>query len=109
MIALPVETYLYPSQRSIPVAEIIPIDKISTEGTQTRAELNQTVIDEYAEAYEQGIELPPIDVYFDQDLYWLADGFHRLRAVQQIGRDTITANVHQGGQRDALLSALGSQ
>ena len=48
------------------MAETIPIDKISTEGTQTRAELNNIVIDEYAEAYEQGIELPPIDVYFDE-------------------------------------------
>jgi hypothetical protein len=67
------------------VAETIPIEKISTEGTQTRAELmNQTVIDEYAEAYKEGIELPPIEVYFDQDqdFYWLADGFHRLRAAQ---------------------------
>jgi hypothetical protein len=45
------------------VPETIPIDRISTEGTQTRAELNQTVIDEYADAYEQGVELPPIDVY----------------------------------------------
>jgi hypothetical protein len=45
------------------VAETIPIDRISTEGTQTRASLNDTVIQEYAEAYEQGTELPPIDVY----------------------------------------------
>lgn len=90
------------------MAETIPIDRILTEGTQTRAELNEVVISEYAEAYEQGIELPPIEVYFDQESYWLADGFHRLRAAQQIGRDTITANVHPGNQRNALLAAFGS-
>jgi ParB-like nuclease domain len=90
------------------VAETIPIDRISTEGTQTRAELNQTVIAEYAEAYEQGIELPPIDVYYDDMVYWLADGFHRVRALQQIGRDTVPANVHHGSQREALVSALGA-
>ena len=90
------------------MAETIPIDKISTEGTQTRAELNNIVINEYAEAYEQGIELPPIDVYFDEETYWLADGFHRLRAAQQIGRDTIAANVHPGGQREAIFHAVGA-
>lgn len=90
------------------MAETIPIDRISTDGTQTRAELNQTVIDEYAEAYEQGIELPAVDVYFDGRVYWLADGFHRLRAAQQIGRDSIAANVHPGNQRDAILAAVGA-
>lgn len=88
------------------MAETIPIDKIPTEGTQTRAELNQTIIAEYAEAYEQGIELPPIEVYFDQALYWLADGFHRVKAAQKIGRDSISANVSQGGQRQAILFSV---
>jgi len=90
------------------VAETIPIDRIATDGTQTRAELNDTVIDEYAEAYGQGIELPPIEVYFDQETYWLADGFHRVRAVQQIGRDAIIATVHPGNQRDAILHAVSA-
>jgi hypothetical protein len=92
------------------VPETIPIDKISTEGTQTRATLNDMVIAEYAEAYEQGVELPSIDVYYDEETswYWLADGFHRVRALRQIGRDTATANVHPGGQRDAILQAVGA-
>ena len=46
------------------MTETIPIDRISTEGTQTRAELNDVVISEYAEAYKQGIELPPIEGLF---------------------------------------------
>jgi hypothetical protein len=70
--------------------------------------LNDTVITEYAEAYGQGIELPPIEVYFDQALYWLADGFHRVRALRQIGRDVAIANVYPGGQRDAILHAVGA-
>jgi hypothetical protein len=90
------------------VADTIPIDKISTEGTQTRAVLNDIVISEYAEAYEQGIELPPIDVYFDETVYWLADGFHRVKAAQKIGRDSLSANVHPGGQRDAIFHAVGA-
>jgi uncharacterized ParB-like nuclease family protein len=92
------------------VAETISIDRISTDSTQTRAELNQAVISEYAEAYEQGIELPPIDVYYNGETpwYWLADGFHRVKAAQQIGRNSITASVHQGSQRDAILHAVGA-
>jgi hypothetical protein len=90
------------------VADTIPIDQISTEGTQTRAALNDIVISEYAEAYEQGIELPPIDVYFDETVYWLADGFHRVKAAQKIGRDSLSANVHPGGQRDAIFHAVGA-
>lgn len=88
--------------------EMIPIDRISTEGTQARAALSETIIQEYADAYEQGIELPPIDVYYNQETYWLADGFHRVKAAQQIGRNSITANVHPGGQRAAILHAVGA-
>jgi uncharacterized ParB-like nuclease family protein len=90
------------------VAETIPIDRISAQSTQTRASLNDTVIDEYAEALEQGIELPPIEVYFDNETYWLADGFHRVKAAQQLGRDSIAANVHTGGQHEAIFHAVGA-
>jgi hypothetical protein len=90
------------------MAETIRIDRISMEGTQARAELNQIIIGEYSEAYEQGVDLPPIDVYFDQETYWLGDGFHRVKAAQHIGRDSITANVHLGSRRDAILHAVGA-
>src|SRR5215831_3392079 len=38
----------------------------------------------------------------------LPDGFHRLQAAKQAGRDSITATIHPGGQRAALLHALGA-
>jgi hypothetical protein len=88
--------------------EEILINRISMEGTQASAELNQIIIGEYAEAYEEGIELPAIDVYFDEETYWLADGFHRLKAVQHIGRESIAAKVYPGGQREAILHAVGA-
>jgi hypothetical protein len=92
----------------MPEQQTIPIDQISTDDTQTRASLNATIIKEYAEAYKEGIELPPIDVYFDGLVYWLSDGFHRLKAVEFLRRDAITANVHLGGRRDAILHAVGA-
>jgi hypothetical protein len=88
--------------------EIIPLDRIATDGTQSRADLNDTVITEYAEAYQEGINFPAIDVYFDQKTYWVADGFHRLKAMQHIGRDSISANVHEGGKREAIMHAVGA-
>ena len=38
----------------------------------------------------------------------LADGFHRVRAYQQAGRDEIEADVYQGGPAEALWFALGA-
>jgi uncharacterized ParB-like nuclease family protein len=90
------------------MAEMLSLDVITTEGTQARVTLSTTVIHEYADALQQGDEFPPIDVYYDNTTYWLADGFHRLQAAKQAGRDTIAAIMHQGGQREALLHALGA-
>ena len=38
----------------------------------------------------------------------LADGFHRVRAYQQVGRSEIEADVYQGDRDDALWFALGA-
>lgn len=56
----------------------------------------------------RGDTFPPIDVYFDNKTYWLADGFHRLQAALQTEQKTIQATVHKGSQREALLHAVGA-
>jgi hypothetical protein len=84
----------------------LPIDRIVTEGTQARNALSETIMREYAEAMTNGDEFPPIDVYFDDTAYWLADGFHRVRAAKTAGQDTITARVHPGSKREAILHAV---
>jgi uncharacterized ParB-like nuclease family protein len=65
------------------------------------------IVAEYADAMEAGAKFPPIVVYFDGEAYWPADGFHRLDAAKKVGRETIWAEVHDGGKRDALLHAVG--
>ncbi len=65
------------------MADLLSLERIRTEGTQVRVALSETVIREYAEAIEQGDEFPPIEVYYDETAYWLADGFHRVQAAQQ--------------------------
>lgn len=77
-------------------------------GTQSRATLNQHVVDEYAEALKGGAAFPPIVVFYDGKKYWLADGFHRFHAYRQIGRAGIDADVRQGTRRDAILHSVGA-
>jgi len=50
-------------------------------GTQPRAALLIDVMEDYAEQMRNGVEFPPITVFFDGKEYWLADGFHRLGAA----------------------------
>jgi hypothetical protein len=90
------------------MADMLSFERIRTEGTQVRVALSETVIREYAEALAQGAEFPPIEVYYDETAHWLADGFHRLQAAKQAGRDSLAATIHPGGQREALLHALSA-
>ena len=71
--------------------------------TQSRVEINNEVVHEYAEALKAGAVFPPIVVFFDGADYWLADGFHRWHAHNTAGLASIVADVRQGTQRDAKL------
>ena len=87
----------------------IHIDHIRTNGgTQPRESLNQDTVDEYAEAMTEGATFPAVDVYYDGESYWLADGFHRVAAARQIGTVELMVNSHQGTRRDAILHAVGA-
>jgi chromosome segregation ATPase len=78
-------------------------------GTQSRAHLNQNVINEYADLFSSSKDiLPPIKVFFDGQDYWNADGFHRLAAAKQANLETISAIIEQGTRRDAILFSVGA-
>ena len=77
-------------------------------GTQARVRTNDDAIESYAEEMNAGVVFPPIVVYFDGTVYWLADGFHRYLAAKRVGRTTILAEVNAGGRTDALRHALGA-
>jgi len=77
-------------------------------GTQSRAMLQDSVIEEYADAIKSGVEFPSIVVFYDGSDHWLADGFHRLRAFIAADRETIPADVRQGTRRDAILYSVGA-
>jgi uncharacterized ParB-like nuclease family protein len=82
----------------------IIIDK----GTQSRAQISEDTVTDYAEAMQAGDQFPPITVYFDGVDYYLADGFHRLHAAKRLHKASIQADVKTGTLRDAILYSLGA-
>jgi uncharacterized ParB-like nuclease family protein len=77
-------------------------------GTQSRVEINNDAVADYAEAIKAGVEFPPIVVFHDGADHWLADGFHRFHAHKHAGKASILADVRDGTVRDALLHSLGA-
>jgi len=75
-------------------------------GTQSRAEISQSVIDEYETAMIDGSIFPPVTVFHDGVDYYLADGFHRYFATKSLGNPTITVDLHTGTLRDARLHSF---
>lgn len=80
----------------------VRLTEIRTDGgTQPRAQLDLAIIAEYAEAMANGANFPPVVVFYDGEDYWLADGFHRISAAQQLGLADIDTDVRQGTLQDA--------
>lgn len=77
-------------------------------GTQSRVELNEVVVSDYAGVLLSGNELPPVIVFFDGSAYWLADGFHRMSAYRHAKRAALPAEVVNGTRREAILHSVGA-
>lgn len=83
-------------------AENIPISNIRLDGgTQPRAAIDFDTVFDYMDAMTDGASFPAVVVFYDGTDYWLADGFHRVKAADQAGRDDIACEVLQGTQEDA--------
>jgi len=90
--------------------ERIELHKFRTDGgTQPRAGLDSSTVDEYTAAMNEGATFPPVVVFHDGTDYWLADGFHRYHA-HKIAHPAspILADVRQGDRRDAVLHSVGA-
>lgn len=77
-------------------------------GTQSRVEINNEIVTEYAESIKAGAEFPAVVVFNDGVDSWIADGFHRFHAHNQAGKTSIAVDVRQGTARDAVLYSLGA-
>lgn len=87
---------------------MLDLDLIRIDGdTQSRANLDQAVVEEYAEAYRAGVQFPPVVVFFDGSDRWLADGFHRYFGAKTAGQAKIFEEVIPGTKLDAQLYSYG--
>lgn len=97
------ETSTQPKIRDLPIFMIH-----ETDGTQCRAQMSPDTVERYRAVWLDGGRFPPIDVYHDGETFYLADGFHRLEAARQAGLKKVSAKVHEGSRRDAMLHAIGA-
>jgi len=91
------------------------LDQITADPeVQQRVQTSEETAQEYTQALQRGEKLHgkygrdyPV-CFCDGSVYWLADGFTRLRAHQIAGRKTIEVEVIAGGRRDAILYAISA-
>ncbi len=86
----------------------IALSDIGDGGAQMRVEMKPDVVRDYADEMVAGAIFPPVVVYHDGSIYWLADGFHRVAAARKIERETIEAEVREGTARDAIIHGIGA-
>jgi hypothetical protein len=95
--------------KSLPEKVYLRLDQIRTDGgTQSRAQLNEETVSEYAELYASGAPMPAVDVFHDGTDHWLSDGFHRYAGAGLAGCEQIVSEIHQGSRRDAVLFSCGA-
>ena len=74
---------------------------------QSRIEIDETTVSDYADNIKIGDEFPPVLVYFDGISYYLTDGYHRYHAHKRAEKVSILCTVVNGTFRDAVLHATG--
>lgn len=80
----------------------VPVNKLRLDGdTQPRAEIDDQLVSEFADAFKAGAKFPPIVVFFDGVDHWLADGFHRRHAARKADVARLRCEVHQGTREEA--------
>ncbi len=85
----------------------IPLNKLILDDTiQSRAAIVEAAVKDYAESMHQGDEFPPLVIFEENDLYHVADGFHRKLAADEAGLDTIPCQIHPGGKEAAFIFSL---
>ena len=75
---------------------------------QCRTNIDMQVVEDYAEAMGDGADFPPVELFGTKERCWIGDGWHRIKAAEQVGFADIPANLHPGGRVEALRCALSA-
>lgn len=73
---------------------------------QARSRMDPQVIKDYEGLISEGVEMPPIKVVSIQNQLYVVDGFHRVHAYRNQGRDRIETEVIESTAQDALILAI---
>ncbi len=96
-------------KRSLPLSQIE-----RNTAAQPRLRLDPSTVEAYREAMTgpDGTPawgtFPSVVVFGKDDHYYLADGFHRIAAAEAAGLSQVSAEVHLGGLREAILHSVGA-
>ena len=63
---------------------------------QSRTEISEENVADFAHDMEQGDKFPPLTVHFDGIIYYLTDVFHRYMAAKRIGKASIACDIING-------------
>ena len=90
--------------------EFLPLSAIAIDCDMlfARAGFDRATVERYSNAITDRHTLPPVTVYFDGADYWLADGFHRFAACEELGCTDIPVDIRHGTKQEALLFSLGA-
>src|SRR6516164_4609594 len=110
LIALRVEGAAMSDQPVVePDIQILELSWITRDPElQVRDGLNDDLVGQYAQDMMASVSFPPVVVYWDGELYWLSQGFHRCAAADAAGLTTILAEIRQGTRQEARVDAAGS-
>jgi ParB family chromosome partitioning protein len=95
---------LLPQDRPISGYAEIPTDAVAPNPKQPRSEFDAESLDALAASIEAIGLLQPIVVRKDADGYVLVAGERRLRAVRQVGMESISAVIRDGADDEANLT-----
>ncbi len=102
-------SFLTLGQLNISTSKVLPLNSILIdEELQSRVKLHEQTLEEYTEAYAQGVDFPPVIVFYDGENYFLCDGFHRVKAANSAGLTEIPVEIKHGTKRDAILYSVGA-
>lgn len=86
----------------------IPIDSLQLESDVQVRPIYDDLVQEYADALDNGATFPPIKVFDINGTLIVVDGYHRVHAHRACGLAEIEALVTAGNHRNAEWAALGA-
>lgn len=98
-----------PDANSTSTAVRLPINQIARDAKfQVRNKLNEATVKRYENNYRSGREMPPVKVALVNNVPILVDGWHRLRALENLGKAHVEAEVQKASRREALWMAASA-